>query len=255
MTLPGTPSDEVDGVLAVGRGEIGTLFVSMARRHPEGRDAEYLRWHTLDHRPEQHRLAGVRASLRLVSTPACRAARAHSDERFDAIDHVMTYFFTDQRGLTPFNELSWRWVGRTGSCRCCRRSSAVSTRFRRRRPHRGSRSAPTSCRGGPPAASICCWKPARHRDRTHRGRRCRRGLVGVLTAGHREAGQCAARSTAQLPVPRRRPGGGCAAAPTPAGDPLGTSRRPTLCWPHPSTRPRRTSGIAMCPRGFACGSA
>ena len=106
MTLPGTPSDHVDGVLAAGRGEIGTLFVSMARRHPEGRDADYLRWHTLDHRPEQHRLAGVRASLRLVSTPACRAARAHSDERFDAIDHVMTYFFTDQHGLTPFLELS-----------------------------------------------------------------------------------------------------------------------------------------------------
>ena len=106
MTLLGTPSDEVDGVLAAGRGEIGTLFVSMARRHPEGRDAEYLRWHTLDHRPEQHRLAGVRASLRLVSTPACRAARAHSDERFDAIDHVMTYFFTDQSGLTEFLELS-----------------------------------------------------------------------------------------------------------------------------------------------------
>lgn len=78
----------------------------MARRHPEGRDADYLRWHTLDHRPEQHRLAGVRASLRLVSTPACRAARFHSDERFDAIDHVMTYFFTDQGGLTSFLELS-----------------------------------------------------------------------------------------------------------------------------------------------------
>ena len=75
LTLPGTPSDDVDGVLAAGRGEIGTLFVSMARRHPDGHDAEYLRWHTLDHRPEQHRLAGVRASLRLVSTPACRAAR------------------------------------------------------------------------------------------------------------------------------------------------------------------------------------
>ena len=106
MILPGTPSDEVDGVLAAGRGDIGTLFVSMARRHPDGRDAEYLQWHTLDHRPEQHRLTGVRASLRLVSTPACRAARASSDERFDAIDHVMTYFFTDQSGLTSFNELS-----------------------------------------------------------------------------------------------------------------------------------------------------
>jgi len=93
-------------VLAAGRGEIGTVFVSMARRHPDGRDADYLRWHTLDHRPEQHRLAGVRASLRLVSTPDCRSARAHSDEHFDAIDHVMSYFFTDQSGLTPFLELS-----------------------------------------------------------------------------------------------------------------------------------------------------
>src|SRR5829696_2365446 len=106
MTLPGTPSDNVDGVLAAGRGEIGTLFVSMARRHPDGLDAEYLRWHTLDHRPEQHRLPGVRASVRLVSTPQCRAARPAGDERFEAIDHVMTYFFTDRTGLTAFNELS-----------------------------------------------------------------------------------------------------------------------------------------------------
>ena len=36
--LPGTPSDEVADVLAAGRGDIVTLFVSMARRHPEGRD-------------------------------------------------------------------------------------------------------------------------------------------------------------------------------------------------------------------------
>jgi hypothetical protein len=41
-----------------------------------------------------------------VSTPECRAARAPGDERFDAIDHVMTYFFTDESGLTSFLELS-----------------------------------------------------------------------------------------------------------------------------------------------------
>lgn len=104
--LPGAPSDDVEKILAAGDGGIGTLFVSMARRHPDGRDADYLRWHTLDHRPEQHRLAAVRASLRLVSTPECRAARGPCDDRFDAVDHVMTYFFADQDGLTPFNELS-----------------------------------------------------------------------------------------------------------------------------------------------------
>jgi hypothetical protein len=105
-SLPGQPSDEVPDVLANGRGDITTLFVSMATRHPEGTDAEYLRWHTLDHRPEQHRLSAVRASLRLVSTPACRAARAVDDDRFDAVDHVMTYFFSDVAGLDGFLTLS-----------------------------------------------------------------------------------------------------------------------------------------------------
>ena len=106
MQLPGTPSDEMDDVLATGRGDITTLFVSMATRHPDGADADYLRWHTLDHRPEQHRLSAVRASLRLVSTPACRSARAASPDRHDAIDHVMTYFFSHLSGLDGFLELS-----------------------------------------------------------------------------------------------------------------------------------------------------
>jgi hypothetical protein len=104
--LPGTPSDEVAGVLATGDGDITTLFVSMATRHPDGADAEYLRWHTMDHRPEQHRLSAVRASLRLVSTPACRSARATSRAPYDDIDHVMTYFFTDPSGMTGFLELA-----------------------------------------------------------------------------------------------------------------------------------------------------
>jgi hypothetical protein len=106
MQLPGTPSDEVGDVLAEGRGDVTTLFVSMATRHPDGADADYLRWHTLDHRPEQHRLSAVRASLRLVSTPECRSARAWSRDRYDTIDHVMTYFFTDPGGMEPFLSLS-----------------------------------------------------------------------------------------------------------------------------------------------------
>ena len=111
MQLPGTPSDEIDGVVATGRGDISTLFVSMATRHPDGRDAEYLRWHTLDHRPEQHRLSSVRASLRLVSTRACRSARAAGQDRYDAIDHVMTYFFSDPSGLDGFLDLAKALIG------------------------------------------------------------------------------------------------------------------------------------------------
>lgn len=106
MPLPGNPSDNVAAVLAEGTGDIATLFVSMATRHPDGSDAEYLRWHTLDHRPEQHRLSAVRASLRIVSTPECRSARAAGRIHYADVDHVMTYFFTDVAGMEPFLALS-----------------------------------------------------------------------------------------------------------------------------------------------------
>jgi hypothetical protein len=65
----------------------------------EGRDGDYLRWHTFDHRPEQYRLSGLRSSLRLVSTPACRRARAVSTPRYDAVDHVMTYYFSNRAAM------------------------------------------------------------------------------------------------------------------------------------------------------------
>jgi hypothetical protein len=104
--LVGTPSDEVPAMLATGRTDITTLYVSMSARHPQGHDADYLQWHSLDHRPEQHRLTKLRASFRLVSTPACRAARAASDKRYDATDHLMTYMFTDVAGLPEFSELN-----------------------------------------------------------------------------------------------------------------------------------------------------
>jgi hypothetical protein len=104
--LVGTPSDDAPAILATGRTDITTLFVSMSARHPEGLDADYLAWHSLDHRPEQHRLGSLRASLRLVSTPACRAARAATSDRYDATDHLMTYLFKDVGGLAPFGELA-----------------------------------------------------------------------------------------------------------------------------------------------------
>jgi len=103
--FPGTPSDDVPAVLETGRGHVTTVFVSLSAREPDGRDVEYLRWHGLDHRPEQHRLAGLRGSLRLVSTPACRAVRAAGDDRYDAVDHVMTYWFAGRESLGPFMAL------------------------------------------------------------------------------------------------------------------------------------------------------
>jgi hypothetical protein len=104
-SFAGTPSDDLPAVLETGRADVTTVFVSLTGRDPGGRDVDYIRWHSLDHRPEQHRLAGLRGSLRLVSTPACRAARAASDDRYDAVDHVMTYWFADPASLGPFMAL------------------------------------------------------------------------------------------------------------------------------------------------------
>jgi len=103
--LAGTPSDQLSQVLDTGSTDVRLAFISLSAREPDGRDAEYLEWHSLDHRPEQHRLAGLRNSLRLVSTPACRAARAASVDHYDAVDHVMTYLFSDPRAIVRFNDL------------------------------------------------------------------------------------------------------------------------------------------------------
>jgi len=104
--LPGTPSDQIPAVLATGTTDVRMIFVSMSAREPRGHDAAYLEWHSLDHRPEQYRLAGIRHSIRVVSTPACRAARAFSTARYDAVDHVMTYFFTANAAFDQFSALS-----------------------------------------------------------------------------------------------------------------------------------------------------
>lgn len=104
--LPGTASDDCPDVLATGRTDVTTVYASLSKRHPEGLDASYLEWHSLDHRPEQHRLAQLRASFRMVSTPECRSARAASDERYDEADHLQSYFFTGLSAMQGFQDLN-----------------------------------------------------------------------------------------------------------------------------------------------------
>ncbi|TGD73414.1 hypothetical protein E4634_10290 [Mangrovimicrobium sediminis] len=103
----GTPSDEAPDILATGHSDIDTLYVSMSKRHPEGYDADYLRWHSLDHRPEQQRLRTLRTSLRVVSTPACRTARAAGCDGYECVDHAMFYFFAGRdAGMKEFYDLA-----------------------------------------------------------------------------------------------------------------------------------------------------
>jgi hypothetical protein len=92
--------------MATGRSDITIVKYSMTGRHPEGRDADYIEWHVMDHEPEMRRLASVRSSLRLVSTPACRAARAVSADIYNDVEHVMTYFFTDMNAFKGWEALN-----------------------------------------------------------------------------------------------------------------------------------------------------
>jgi len=91
----GTPSDADPRIASFGNGDAVAAVVSLSSRHAEGLDAEYLRWHVLDHLPEQYRLVGLRLGQRWVSTPACRAARAASTAPYDAVDHVVQYLFAE----------------------------------------------------------------------------------------------------------------------------------------------------------------
>jgi hypothetical protein len=100
----GQPSDQAPSVVRHGSSDARIGVLSMSARSPEGEDARYLRWHGLDHLPEQYRIAALRSGARWVSTPACRAARAASLDQYDGVDHVVCYLFADPvaAGLDTF---------------------------------------------------------------------------------------------------------------------------------------------------------
>lgn len=101
----GTPSDQTPGVLATGRPPYDFLYVSMSAGDDQGRDADYLEWHTYDHRPEQHRLEGIGASVRLMATPELVSARLSGAGSYASIRHVMMYLMTGQAAHEPFKAL------------------------------------------------------------------------------------------------------------------------------------------------------
>ena len=113
------PSDAEPAIASFGNGDVAASVVSMSMRHADGLDAEYLRWHVLDHLPEQFRLVGLRSGQRWVSTPACRARRAASEPPYDAVDHIVQYLFAEPVGdafdaVLPPRGPPW---GRSAACR------------------------------------------------------------------------------------------------------------------------------------------
>jgi hypothetical protein len=92
----------------MGKVKAGVFSLSASSR--SGDDAAYLRWHALDHMPEQYQIAGVLWAQRWASTPACRAARAAEEGRFREVNHVVQYLFGDpvNASLEEFAELGQR---------------------------------------------------------------------------------------------------------------------------------------------------
>ncbi len=105
MQFAGSPSEALPEVLATGASDADFVFLSLSGRDPTGRDADYIAWHSLDHRPEQYRLKGIRNTMRLVSTPQCRAARAAQAAPYELVDHIMTYQFASPASMPAFIEL------------------------------------------------------------------------------------------------------------------------------------------------------
>jgi hypothetical protein len=77
----------------VNRVKVG--FFSMSGGSASGDDQPYLRWHALDHMPEQYQIAGLLHGQRWGATPACLAARAAASDDLAPIKYVVNYLMTD----------------------------------------------------------------------------------------------------------------------------------------------------------------
>ena len=85
-------------------------FFSMSGGSASGDDRPYLRWHALDHMPEQYQIAGLLRGDRWATTRACDAARAAQSEELAPIKYVVQYLMTDpvQQTLDDFLQLGRR---------------------------------------------------------------------------------------------------------------------------------------------------
>ena len=77
---------------------------------PADDDGSYLRWHLLDHMPEQFQLPGVQHALRYLADDRCRAARIAGDGPLADVGNVVNYLIGDpvERTLEDFMNLGPR---------------------------------------------------------------------------------------------------------------------------------------------------
>lgn len=89
---------------------IKCAVVSMTGAAPGTDGADYLRWHLLDHMPEQYQLPGMLLGTRWAADEACVAARLEAVGPFRDLRNVVQYLMGEpvQRTLDEFLELGQR---------------------------------------------------------------------------------------------------------------------------------------------------
>jgi hypothetical protein len=85
-------------------------FFSLTGGALSGDDAAYLRWHLLDHQPEQYSIPGMRLGTRWRADDECVALRLAATDELDPVRHAVGYFMTDpvEATLVAFSQLGRR---------------------------------------------------------------------------------------------------------------------------------------------------
>lgn len=85
-------------------------FFSLTSTPPGGDEAGYLRWHALDHEPEQHTIPGILAGTRWRADDGCVTARAVATPALAEVRHAMAYLIGDpeEQALRDFAALGAR---------------------------------------------------------------------------------------------------------------------------------------------------
>ncbi len=74
---------------------VKAAFFSFTPPAPPGDDGSYLRWHLLDHMPEQYQLPGIQLALRYIADGDYPDHRIAAEGRFQELGNVVNYLVGD----------------------------------------------------------------------------------------------------------------------------------------------------------------
>ncbi len=89
---------------------VKAAFISLTPQAPPDDDGSYLRWHLLDHMPEQYQLPGIQFALRYIADGELLQNRIVTTEAFANLGNMVNYLVGDpvQQTHEDFMELGGR---------------------------------------------------------------------------------------------------------------------------------------------------